>query len=84
MQLSKTEIKVLEQIARGNKEVKSLAKSLIKSVKQIYVTAKKLEEMGIVVRVKRKLEVKKTTHLISIRKTRFDISRLEEREKRGS
>ncbi|MDP1694848.1 MAG: hypothetical protein Q8L34_04890 [Candidatus Woesearchaeota archaeon] len=69
MQLSKTEIKVLEQIARGNKAVKSIAKSIAKSVKQVYVTAKRLEEIGIVVRVKRKLEVKKTTHLMLLMQT---------------
>ena len=58
MQLSKTEILVLEQIANGNKAVKSLAKALKKSDKQIYVTAKRLQNKGI---IERNNEPKKTT-----------------------
>ncbi len=58
MQLSKTEILVLEQIANGNKSIKSLAKALKKSDKQIYVTTKRLQDKEI---IERGNESKKTT-----------------------
>ena len=69
MRLSVTEIKVLEQIEKGNKEIKSIANALARSVKQIYVIARKLEEEGIIERKKKKLEVSRKTHLVLLMRT---------------
>ena len=60
MQLTKPELLLLEQIANGNKAVKTLAVALKKSDKQIYVTAKKLAEKGFIERLNGTLEPKRT------------------------
>lgn len=63
MQLTKPELLLLEQIANGNKAIKSLAVALKKSDKQIYVTAKKLAEKGFIERLNGTLEPKRTAFI---------------------
>lgn len=60
MHLTKPELLLLEQIANGNKAIKSLAVALKKSDKQIYVTAKKLRDKGFIERLNGTLEPKRT------------------------
>ncbi|MBS3165456.1 hypothetical protein J4439_08580 [Candidatus Woesearchaeota archaeon] len=48
MRLSKTELGVLEQIARGNKDVRGIASALGKSTAQIYRSGRLLTENGLV------------------------------------
>lgn len=63
MQLTKPELLLLEQIANGNKAVKTIAIALKKSDKQIYVTAKKLAEKGLIERLNGNLEPKRTSYI---------------------
>ena len=43
MRLSKTDLKILEQIAKGNKNIKTISYHIDKSDKQIYKSAQKLK-----------------------------------------
>jgi len=61
--LTKPELLLLEQIANGNQAVKTIATALKKSDKQIYVTAKKLAEKGIIERLDGILEPKRTAYI---------------------
>ena len=63
MELSKSEIVLLEQITNGNKAVKTLATALNKSGNQIYLTASKLAEKGFIRRLNGTLEPERTTHI---------------------
>lgn len=46
--LSKTELRLLEQLANGNNRIKNIAKALKKSTKQIYRISKKLSDKGFI------------------------------------
>lgn len=48
MNLSSTELKVIEQIAKNNKSINLIAKSIKKSNKQVYRAVKKLKEIGFI------------------------------------
>ena len=63
MRLTKPELLLLEQIANGNKAVKTISTALKKSDKQIYVTAKKLAEKGIIERLDGILEPRRTPYI---------------------
>jgi len=63
MQLSKTELRVLEQMAKGNKTIIKIAQALKKSDKQIYVTTKQLIGKGIIERKDGIIEPNKTPHI---------------------
>ena len=76
MQLSKTEINVLEQIAKGNKFIKTVAKALKKSDKQIYVTAKNLAEKNVIERINKILKVKEALHIALLLQLLADIPNL--------
>jgi len=76
MQLSKTEINVLEQIAKGNKTIKTIAKALKKSDKQIYVTAKNLTEKNVLERINKTLKVKEALHITLLLQLLADIPNL--------
>lgn len=76
MQLSKTEISVLEQIAKGNKSIKAIAKALKKSDKQIYVTAKNLTEKNVIERINGTLKVKEALHITLLLQLLADIPNL--------
>ena len=61
MELSKTELLILEQIAKGNKSIKTIALALHKNNKRIYAALKKLNEF---VELKRgNLQVKNFLHI---------------------
>jgi len=62
MNLSKPELKVLEQIAKNNTKVLEIAHALKKSDKQIYRTSKNLIEKGFIELSRGKITAKKTTH----------------------
>jgi len=62
MNLSKPELRVLEQIAKNNTKVLEIAHALKKSDKQIYRTSKNLIEKGFIELSKGKITAKKTTH----------------------
>lgn len=64
MELSTAEIKVLEQIAIGNKAIKTIALALNKSDKQIYVIAKKIADKGLIERINGKIEPKTIPHMV--------------------
>ena len=63
MQLAKTEILMLEQIAKGNKSIKSLALALNVKERRIYVIVKNLEEKGFIERINRIVESKEALHI---------------------
>ncbi len=63
MQLSTAEIKVLEQIAIGNKIIKTIAIALKKSDKQIYVIVKKIADKGLIKRINGIIEPKTIPYL---------------------
>ena len=48
MNLSSTELKVIEQIAKNNKSINLIAKSIKKSNKQVYRAVKKLKKIGFI------------------------------------
>jgi len=48
MNLSSTELKVIEQIAKNNKSINLIAKFIKKSNKQVYRAVKKLKEIGFI------------------------------------
>jgi len=76
MKLSKTEINVLEQIAKGNKFIKTIAKALKKSDKQIYVTAKNLTEKNFIELINGTLKTKKALHITLLLQLLADIPNL--------
>ncbi|MEA3514958.1 MAG: hypothetical protein U9R34_05755 [Nanoarchaeota archaeon] len=63
MQLSKTEILLLEQVAKGNKSVKSLALALNVKERRIYVIVNNLEEKSFIERINGTLEPKEALHI---------------------
>jgi len=62
MNLSKPELRVLEQIANGNTKITEIAHALRKSDKQIYRTSKNLIEKEFIELSRGKITAKKTTH----------------------
>ena len=48
MELSKTELNVMGQIAKGNKSINLIARSIKKSNKQVYRAVKKLKKIGFI------------------------------------
>jgi len=76
MKLSKTEINVLEQIAKGNKSIKTIAKALKKSDKQIYVTAKNLAEKNFIELINGTLKTKEALHISLLLQLLADIPNL--------
>ncbi len=64
MYLSSTELKVIEELAKGNKEINSIASALKKSDKQIYRIMKQLENEGVIEKTNRGFEIKKITHTV--------------------
>lgn len=63
MKLSLTELKVLEQLAHGNKTVKAIAAALKKSDKQIYRTRRKLAAKRFITPSEKVLELTKSVHV---------------------
>ncbi|MBU0627997.1 MAG: winged helix-turn-helix transcriptional regulator [Nanoarchaeota archaeon] len=63
MALSKTELKVLEQIAKDNNSPQDIAKSLKKSKSQVYRAVKSLQEKGFIIISRKKAEPAKSTHV---------------------
>ena len=63
MQLSKTEINVLTEIAQGNNKIKTIAEAIKKSEKQIYITANNLTEKGFIKLIKGALKPKEALHI---------------------
>lgn len=63
MGLSKTELQILEQIAKGNKVIKEIAVALKRSKVQIYRSGQKLAEKGFVKRSKGVFDLERTTHV---------------------
>ncbi len=63
MKLSKTELLLLEQVAKGNKDVKTIARSIKKSNKQVYLTINSLKDKNILESAKRELITKDLLHL---------------------
>jgi predicted transcriptional regulator len=63
MRCSKTELKVLEQIAFGKDQVQTIAKALQRDESQIYRIIKKLNEKGFARLEKRKITPSELTHV---------------------
>lgn len=63
MRFSKTELKALEQIGNGNKQVSTIAKVLKKSKSQMYRICEKLSEKGIVTIARGVIDPTKKTHV---------------------
>ena len=63
MQLSKTDILLLEQVAKGNKSIKSLALALNVKERRIYVIVNNLTEKGFIKRINGTLEAKEALHI---------------------
>lgn len=63
MRLSKEELKMLEQLSKGNNKVESVAKSLKKSKSHVYRLAKSLAVKGMIELKKGILEPKRLTHV---------------------
>lgn len=61
MKISQTEIRLLEQLAKGNRNLKEIAVALEKSGKQIYRTINKLKEKNLITRLDSTIEVVKST-----------------------
>jgi len=76
MQLSKTEIRVLAEVAKGNNIIKTIAEALKKSNKQIYVTAKSLTEKGFIKLIKGTLKPKEALHITLFLQLLADIPNL--------
>ena len=62
MNLSKPELRILQQIANGNTRINEIAHAIKKSDKQIYRTTKNLIEKGFIELYRGKITAKKTTH----------------------
>lgn len=63
MQLSKTEILLLEQVAKGNKSIKSLVLALKVKKRRIYIIINNLTKKGFIKRVNGTLEPKEALHI---------------------
>ena len=63
MQLSKTEILLLEQVAKGNKSIKSLALALNVKKRRIYIIVNNLAEKGLIERINSTLKTKEALHI---------------------
>jgi len=63
MQLSEMELEILEQIALGNTEIKTVAESLNKDISRIYRIRKQLTEKGILNLSRNILNPKKAAHV---------------------
>lgn len=63
MKLSKTELRILEQIARGNKSIKEIASALGKSKFQVYRSGNKLKDKGFMALSNGYFEPKQITHI---------------------
>jgi hypothetical protein len=63
MRLSKTDLKILEQIAKGNKNIKTISYHIDKSDKQIYKSAQKLKNNNFLELRNGKLEPRKISHV---------------------
>jgi hypothetical protein len=63
MELLKTEILLLEQVAKGNKSIKSLALALNLKERRIYVIIKNLTEKGLINRINGNIEIKEALHI---------------------
>ncbi len=64
MQLSQIELKILEQIAQGNNDIKEIARNLNRDKSRIYRTKQELIEKDILRFSSGKLEPKRLTHVI--------------------
>ena len=62
MQLSQTELKVLEQVAYGNDRIEDIAQKLQRSNSQIYRAQQSLSEYGFLLLINGNLEPKKSTY----------------------
>jgi len=63
MRLSRTELRVLEQIAKGNKRTKEIAAALKKSNVQIYRAGRRLTEKGFILHFKGRYEPERISHV---------------------
>ena len=63
MELTKGEIALLEEIAKGNKAIKSIATALKKSEPQIYIYAKYLIDKGLAELIDGNIEPKRLPHI---------------------
>lgn len=63
MELSKGELLLLEQIAKGNRSLRSIALALNKSEKQIYVYVKNLSDKGYITLSNGNIEPKRLVHV---------------------
>ncbi len=63
MQLSKTEILMLEQVAKGNKLIKTLALALNIKERRIYTISKNLAKKGLIERIKGAIKPKEALHI---------------------
>jgi len=63
MRLSKTDLKILEQLAKGNKTIKTIAQTINKSDKQIYKSAQKLTNDNFLELKNGTLEPRKISHI---------------------
>lgn len=63
MQLSQTELKILQQIAIGNKDIKIISEVIKKSNKQIYKSSQKLKNYDFLYLSNGILEPRKATHI---------------------
>ncbi len=63
MEFSKAELRILEQIAGGNREIKKIALALSKNKSQIYNTGQKLISKGIITRAEGLYKPNRITHV---------------------
>jgi predicted transcriptional regulator len=63
MRFSQTDLRILEQLAQGTTDIKTIAKHLKKSDKQIYASSQKLKTKNILDLSNGNLEPKKTPHV---------------------
>ena len=63
MRFSQTDLRILEQLANVNKDIKNIAVVINKSDKQIYKSCQKLKNLGFITLNKRKIEPRKLTHI---------------------
>jgi len=63
MRFSQTDLKILEQLAQGTTDIKTIAKHLQKSDKQIYASSQKLKTKNILDLFNGNLEPKKISHV---------------------
>jgi predicted transcriptional regulator len=63
MELSRTELQIIGNVARGVSRPKELAKALKKSLQQIYASLRSLEKKGIISRKRGSVELSQKTHV---------------------